>query len=462
MAADIDSGRFDLDDGIVHRLDRFVRDCMTEDGLPGVSVAVTDREGLKFARGYGSRDLSSNDAATAETVYGIGSVSKSVAALAVLTLVDEGDLTLDDPVVDHLDVSVPTDVTLHHLLSHTSGFPSLAVSEALLARQMGVGEAGVPLGTAADVRAHLAGASEELADDPGERWMYCNTGYTLVGEVVEAVTGSSYTEFVRRELLDPIGMDRSTFDGDRFESFEDRMTPYFPAQDDSDELEPHPLPIREQSAAAGGLLAPVTDLAAYLRVHLRGGTTDADDRLITAETLSRAYGAYAETPSGLYGYGWRTREVVGQTCIGHGGSIAVASAYAGFSPDNDVGVAVLANTSPPAGLTNLGLGVFAALMGEAPEELPYFARRRRLRELDGEYESYRGIKEATVEVEGGVLRVRIDGPIQEGSWLTLVPEDLDAGRFYTPSVAGEHIPVQFDESGDDRWLYIDRWRLRQR
>ena len=444
-----------VDADTTDRIDRFLRSRMAEDDIPGLSVAVADREGIRYATGYGSRDLAENEPATAETVYGIGSVSKSFAALSVLQQVADGALSLDDPVTDYLDVDVPEAVTLHHLLSHTSGYPSLAASEALLARQMGTGEAGVPLGSLADVRAHLDGARDEIAGKPGDRWMYCNSGYTLVGEVIEAVTGDDYPAYVSREVLDPLGMDRSTFDGDRFETFTDRMTPYFASDD---EPKPYPLPIREQSAAAGGLLSPVTDLVEYCRMHLRGGELDGTS-LIDTETLQQAYEPYAETPAGPYGYGWRTRDVAGERLIGHGGSIAVSSAYAGFSPDHDIAIALLANTSPGFGLAELGTGVFAALTGSDPDELPFFARRDRFEELSGEYESYRGIKEATVEPEGGMLRLRVGGPIDDGSWTPLVPEDVEAGEFYGISGAGAKIPVRFEENEDDLSCYIDRWRL---
>lgn len=444
----------DLERETKRTIDRLLRERMREDDIPGLSLVVTDGDGVRYATGYGSRDLESNAAATPETVYGIGSVSKSFASLATLQRVDAGDLHLDDPVIDHLDVDLPADVTLHHLLSHTSGYPSLAVSEALLARQMGTGEAGVPLGNRDDFHAHVEGAREEIADDPGERWMYCNSGYTLVGEVIEAVTGSTYVDYVEREILEPLSMERSTFSGERFESFDDRMTPYYAADD---ELEPYPLPIREQSAAAGGLLAPVTDVANYLRLHLGGGAYDGE-RLVDEDTLERAYGTYADTPAGPYGYGWRTRDVCGHELIGHGGSIAVSSAYAGFSREHDLGIAMLANTSPGYGLAELGTGVFAALTGNDPYELPFFERKRRFDELCGEYESYREIKEAEVEVEGGMLRLRVGGPIEEGAWTPLVPEDVAEGEFYTLSAAGERVPVRFEED-DDLSLYVDRWRL---
>lgn len=445
----------DLEPTTVDRIDSLLRERLREDELPGLSLAVTDGDGIVYASGYGSRELEPNDPATPETVYGVGSVSKSFAALAVARLVDEGKLSVDDAVTDHLEIDVPDDVTLHHLLSHTSGYPSLAVSEALIARQLDVGEAGVPLGTQEDFHAHVEGARDEIAGEPGERWLYCNSGYTLVGEAIEAVTGRSFTEYLEDEILEPLAMARSTYDGDVFESFDDRMTPYFR---DDEELEPAALPVRERSAAAGGLLAPVTDLANYLRLHLNGGAFE-ESRLVSEESLERCYGAYAETPSGPYGYGWRTREVCGRELIGHGGSIAVSTAYVGFSPAEEFGIALLSNASPGYGLAELGKGVFAALVGEDPRDLPFFARKGRLEELAGEYETYRGIKQAEVEIEGGTLRLRVGGPIEDGSWTPLIPDDLEAGEFHALTTAGERQPVRFERDGDDLSLYVDRWRL---
>ncbi|MFP8955356.1 serine hydrolase [Natrialbaceae archaeon A-CW3] len=444
-----------LESATADTIDSLLRERLREDTIPGLSLAITDSDGIRYARGYGSRDLAANDPATPDTVYGIGSVSKSFASLAVLQLVDQGALSLEDPVADHLDVDVPEEITLHHLLSHTSGYPSLATSEALIARQMEVGESGVPLGTWEDFVAHVEGARDEIAGEPDDHWMYCNSGYTLAGAVVEAVSGRSYVEYVTENVLDPLGMERSTYDREAFEAFDDRMTPY---HNTDDGLEETPVPIRELSAAAGGLLSPVTDMAAYLRLHLGSGAVDGH-RLLEAETLERAYGAYADTPSGPYGYGWRTRTVAGDTLVGHGGSIAVSTAYAGFSREHDVGIALLANTAPGYGLAELGKGVFAALTGSDPQGLPFFARKRRFEEFSGEYETYRGIKEAEVEPEGGLLRLRVGGPIGDGSWTPLIPEDLEAGEFYTLTATGNRQPVRFEQSGDDLSLYIDRWRL---
>jgi CubicO group peptidase (beta-lactamase class C family) len=140
-----------LDAHTVDRLESFVRDRLAADSLPGLSLAVVDRDGLVYAEGFGSRDLAANDPATPQTLYGIGSVTKSFTALAVTILAERGRLNVDDPVAEHaafpLESPGEEPVRLHHLLSHSSGLPSLGVSEALIARRTRSGEAGVPLGS---------------------------------------------------------------------------------------------------------------------------------------------------------------------------------------------------------------------------------------------------------------------------------------------------------------------------
>lgn len=443
----------------VETIERFLRDELAETELPGVSLAITDADELVYANGFGSRDLANNDPATAETIYGMGSVSKSFCALATAMLVEEGALAFEDPITDHLDVDLPERITIHDLLSHTSGVPSMASSEALIARQLDRGEAGVPLGSRDDFLAHVEGAVAELETRPDDRWMYCNAGYNLVGEVIAAVTGRSYVDFVSQEVLHPLGMARSTYHRDVFEADGDRMTPYFP---DEDGNEPTSVPIRELSAPAGGLLAPVTDMTAYLRLHLNGGTLG-DTELVDGDVLARCYEPHAETPDGPYGYGWRTRSVAGGQLIGHGGSIAVSTAYIGFDPDAELGIALGANGSPGYGLATLGEAVYTALAGEEPDATPFFDRRERLEDLCGEYESHRGIKTGTVERRGGVLELTLSDPIGDADPMVCIPESLDgpdAREFAVLATSGTRHPVEFVRE-DGAWtLYYDRWRLR--
>lgn len=439
-------------------LEAFVTDWLRGDGIPGASLAVLDGDDLAYAGGFGSRRLDTNDPATERTVYGVGSVTKSVTALAVMGLHERGDLDVADPVTEHvdLDLDLPGEITLHDLLTHSSGLPSLGVSEALLARRTGMGEACVPLGDFGDFLTHVRGARGEIAAEPGERFMYCNTGYMLLGEVVEERSGEPFGRHVEAEILDPLGMDRSTFREGEFEAEDDRMTPY---RLDGDGPQATPVPIRELSGPNGGLLAPVTDLAEYLRLQMGDGTAGGA-RIVSRESLDRMHGGHVETPDGPYGYGWRRRPVLGRTLVGHSGSIGVASAYVGFTADREHGIALAANASPSYPLAVVGEGVLAVLAGEDPEVVPFFARRARFDRLTGRYESYRGVREATVSERGGILELGFGDPFGGGP-VPLIPADarVEGYRFEAPTSSGSRRPVEFDVGDGGVDLYYDRLRL---
>lgn len=433
---------------------------LSDEGIPGASVAVTDVEGRTWIDGAGSRDLASNNPATGDTLYGVGSITKSFTALAVLQLVQRGEVTLDDPITSHVAVSIPGhhDRTIESLLTHRSGIPSLATSEALIARQAGLGEAGVPLGGREDLYRHLAGAGD-LIEPPNERFLYANIGYVLLADLVEAVDGRPLPEYLREAVLDPLGMDRSTFSATAFQADDDHITPY--RLDDAGEPVETALPVRELSWGPGGLLTSVGELAPYLRLQLTGGTVDGTS-LIDSGLLERAHTGHVETPVGPYGYGWRTRSVGGHEVIGHGGSIAVSTAYAGFVPAANIGVAVAANAAPPFSLAHVGEAVTAAALGECPRSVPHFARKDRLERITGIYETYRGIRTATVEVVDGHLEITFDDPFGEVRQL-LTPADPagDSLEFYRIGDRSERRPVEFRIDDDGVGLFIDRWHLRK-
>ncbi|WP_430504482.1 serine hydrolase [Haloparvum sp. PAK95] len=487
----------------------FCRRILTADPIPGLSVAVVTSDGEAYADGFGARDLTGNRPTSPDTLYGIGSVTKSVTATAVLQLADAGMCQLSDRVSEHLDVDLGDDpndpITLHHLLSHTSGLPSLGVSEALIARRVRRGEAGVPLSSHDDFYAHVEdAAATERAADPGERFAYCNTGYCLLGDVVEELTGKPFPAYVEDHVFAPLGMERSTFDDTEFSMDDDHMTQYLIEDGD---LVAASLPTREVSQPAGGILTSVRELGRYLQCHLNDGrirgsgpgtdgesdasgdgdatgagdgpddaTSDHSTRLLPESRMEALYGEYAATPAGPYGYGWRTRSVCGRDLIGHAGSIAVSSAYVGFSPEADVGIALAANSSPDYSLAALGEGVFATLLGEEPAEtVPFFRRRDRFDRLTGEYASHRGIMRAAVVEDGGTLRLELASPMSDSSF-PLHPEDLEhtaeadgseppAGevfRFSAPPKTGDRRPVEFrfTDEGDVR-LLVDRWNLQK-
>lgn len=445
------------------RIESLVYEWLADTAAPGASLTIVDADGPLFETGFGARRLKTNEPATPETLYGFASVTKSFTALATLQCVDRDEIALDDPIAKHTDTAFDgaEEITVEELLSHRSGLPSLAMSTVLLARNAGMEDTGVPLADREDLSRFFEGAGALRDDLSAGRFMYNNAGYVLLSHAVESATGQPFEEYVDEWILSPLGMDRSTFDGARYDTFENRATPHR-AGDDG--LEETSFPARELSYGPGGLITSTSELGRYLRCNLAGGTLDGE-RLVSEELLERAHTTHVEPLPRYgdgYGYGWSIHDLAGTTLIGHGGSLLTSSAAVGFLPERGLGFALGCAAQPEVHPTEIGMGIAALLCDEEPREVvPAIAYRERVRQLTGEYEGYRGITTATVTDEGGSLSLALSvGPIEQT--YTLVPEDpsLASFRFLSPE-PGRSTPVEFVERGDGIDLFVDRHRLRR-
>lgn len=444
-------------------IDDLVYDWLAETGAPGASLIVTDESSEQYATSFGARDIDSNTPTTPDTLYGVASVTKSFATLAVLQQVDDGEMALDESIATYTEPGFDgaAGITVEELLTHSSGLPNLGTSETLLGRLADLGETGVPLGDRDDLRQFLAGASGERDDHSLGRFLYSNTAYTLLSHAVEATSGTAFDTYVESKILDPLGMERSTFDAGAFEADDDHATPH---RSTDDGFEATQFPARDLSKAPGGLLSSPRELGRYLRFNLGGGELDGT-RLVSEALLERAHESHVEPLPRYgdgYGYGWMRREVAGATVIGHGGSLLTSSAAVGFLPGDDRGVVLCCASQPDVHPTVVLDGIVAILQGQAPESaVPELGYRDRVDALTGEYESYRGIVAATITEEGGYLSADIVmGPLEEE--YVLVPDDptLESWRFTVPQT-GCPMPVEFVETESGVDLFFDRYRLHQ-
>ena len=252
------------------RLDDFAGRVLATGMAPALAVALTDRERTLVTRTYG--------AASPDALWAIGSIGKSVTAVLALQLADEGVLDLHAPVTDYVDwLAFPAPITLHHLLTHTSGL--IADSDRAPASTW-------------DVIA-LTGIAPGFA--PGEHFHYSNVGYRAVGVVLEAVAGAPYEELVQRRVLDPLGM-RASVPVMRHDTRRRLPGGHVPLYDDRPWEPAHglvPAPWVESAEADGCLCCTPDDLAAYLRALWTG------DRLLPEGSLTRMRTAHAPD----YGYG---------------------------------------------------------------------------------------------------------------------------------------------------------------
>lgn len=274
----------------IARVRKHVESKVTDHPVPGVSVALVDGGETVYAAGFGNRDVEASEPATADTLYGVGSATKPVTATAVLQLVADEALSLDDPVSGYLPAfrAAPGEpITIHELLSHTSGLPPDDLATVLLVE--GAMEMELPAGPSVD---DWSSFSEHVAEtvserQPDSRFRYYNTGYTALSQLVEVVTDESFPTYVRESVFDPLDMDHATFDasvlprsGDG-KPADDAMVPYRQMEDG--DLQPTSFPNSPLIDGPGGLLASVRDLGQFLAAF-----TD-DQRLLPADNSRFEY-----------------------------------------------------------------------------------------------------------------------------------------------------------------------------
>lgn len=443
------------------RFEDYIFGAMSKTGLPGLSAAAVDRDGVIWSRGFGFRDVEAGLPATPHTVYGIGSITKSFTAIAVLQLWEEGKLSLDDPVGKFLPLELEVKgkpVRLWHLLTHSAGIPALAYAEAFIRAATGAATGWVPTATTDDIVIFMAGAEEWALEPPGTRWFYLNEGYALLGKVIEVVSGLDYREYVRRRILEPLRLGSACF-LEELEGTPEPAAPYLIT----------PAGRRERSSvpkgpivADGGLAMSALDLARYARMYLGRGELDGA-RVLSPGAVSEMEVPRVPVPyrgpfgEEGYGYGlWIIPDFLGRRVIGHGGSVLVYTAHMAYIPEEGIGIVLLANASGPR-LAQLALYGLALMLDADPEALPFVIHGRAVEELPGVYEAFRGTMRVEVRPLGEMLIISIKDKHSE-QLIPLVPEDLSGGvkRFYTLQ-NGRKLPVEFLVDGEGVRLVYERY-----
>jgi CubicO group peptidase (beta-lactamase class C family) len=458
------------------KFENMIATFMAQARIPGLSVAIVKQNQVIYTRGFGARNLKDNLPATPQTLYGIGSCTKSFTALAIMQLVQQGKLSLQDPVNKYLPLKIGSKenpITIHHLLTHSSGIPNLGGAETIIYKMNEIYEKWAPMSSFEDLMLHINGASKEVAAKPGERFFYFNSGYTLLGEIIERVSKMKYEDYIKEKMLKPLKMDRSTFLKEELKKDSDVMTPYFvQSKKGTTTVPPVVHPFHKFVYAPGGLITSVMELTNYLIATMNDGVFE-DAKILDASLLeemqkihvetkgwakAHAYGSYGKEG---YGYGWAIAEnFLEHKLVRHGGSTGVSSAYLAFVPDLKIGVAGAANVG--AGPDPVLLGALAFLMGKDPEkEIPFFEREKKLGVLAGLYEAYKGINKAAVVKKAGLLYLEVKEKWMETSD-PLIPETekIENFKFHIISATGDKMPVEFtvDPSGKID-LYVERNRF---
>jgi CubicO group peptidase (beta-lactamase class C family) len=402
------------------RVDAYVKPYLDMHAFSG-TVLIARRGKVLVSRGYGSAEMARRVPPSASTKFGIGSITKTVTAAAIEKLAGQGRLALGDPVskylpgFDHGDV-----ITIANLLEHSSGLKDYYAWEAYASGR------DKPISR----EAFLAQAQAEPLDfPPGSKSTYSNTGYYVLAAIVERASGTSYDDFVRRELFAPLGMTRSgdLRDGVAVDGLAAGYDAGFPPTD----LQPAPSVSRTWLEGNGSVYSTAPDLVRWLEAIRRHELPNVD--------------AFP------YPYGWGKRTRFGREMLEQNGRIPIGFAsYVGLYPKDDLVVVVLSNIQAEVA-EPIGIDLAAIAFGE-PYSVP--APRRRVqdppdpvvfRSYEGRYEISPGFALTVRAVPQGLL---LAGP--DGAFLPLDHEAAD--RFFFRTL---YVPIAFERDPSGRIVTLD-------
>ena len=318
----------------------FVEEMMEEENIPGVAVAIVEESETVFMQGFGWQDIENELSVTPETLFHIGSTNKSMTAMMIATLVDDGLFDWDTPVVEiypnfALSNSEATEmVTMRHFLSMQSGIPDDAEYSF-----------DVDNASAEDLFDFVA--DTPLFAMPGEEFSYSNISASLAGYLgVLANDGEyddlydGYARLLKKKVLDPIGMKNATIHVSELENNPNYGKSYVldgsgsPVEADSEDYDGDPL------APSGILKVNVREMALYLSTQLNYGQAPNGTRVVSEKNLTETWKPDLED----YGMGWEAKEYQGVELIAHEGSYDNYLSVIGFIPDLNIGFVIFTNS----------------------------------------------------------------------------------------------------------------------
>ena len=421
-------------DQVAAKVDEYMKAVLQVDGFSGTILVARDGKPI-VSKGYGMANVELNVSNSPETVFRLGSVTKQFTAMAIMMLQERGKLNVADPMCNYIadcpDMWKP--ITIKHLLTHTSGitnytaFPDFAKTTIM------------PITTSA-MTDRLK--KEPLEFTPGEKFNYSNSGYYLLGAVIEKASGKTYADFLQENIFTPLGMKQTGYD-DPLRIIMHRAAGY---QKQSGKVINAAYMDMTVPYAAGSLYSSTGDLLIW------------DQALYTEKLISKKSLDQMFTPlkgeSG-YGYGWGVGKRFDHREISHGGGIYGFATEISRFPEDRVTVVVLSNIQgAPAGqiANNLAAITFGAAFEMPKERKEISLDPKVLEKYVGEYQIGTNIIVA-VMVENGKLMGQLGGQ----SKFSLLPEsetqffskDVNAQITFIKDAAGQVTGFTLKQGGSE-------------
>lgn len=454
-------------------LDGLVSYAMEEHHLPGVVVSVVNGDGLVLAKGWGRSRLQPDEPVDPErTLFRVGSISKTFTFTGVMQQVEAGQLRLDEDISNYLEgVEIrDTDrygpLTMTHLMSHAPGFEATAIGH----------NAAASIEGDFSLAEYVVRYQPARVRSPGELASYSNYGVSLAGKVLQDVSGEDFADYMERNILDPLGMGRSSFrdwPGEPAEGYldqalaEERAVAY---RWSNGRYRPyHRFFTHGGSQPAGSLSSTATDMARFMRAHLNDGSIEGN-RILRAETAAAMREILFRNAEGLMGnaHGFWSGQMASYRTLEHGGLVLGFYSNMVLVPELDLGIFVSTNGDGGRGLvTRLPRQVVQTLFpnrSSLPEPDPglvdrseiyegkYLATRRGYTTLDKILAMMSGIASVSVADSGHLIVTRLGearryAPASDHRFLNVTGgrsiafevADGEATRFLAPTQAYERI-----------------------
>jgi putative ATP-binding cassette transporter len=340
-------------------IDDFVSEKVESEGIPGVAVVVVQGSQVTYLKGFGTASLKTMSPVTPQTVFDLASCSKSFTALAVLLLRDEGLVDLDLPVSHYLpgfttaDYQMSQEITVRQLMNHSSGLPGRFAEP-------------IAFHSGEDAMEKLVESMERVHMDraPGSSFEYSNLNYSLLGAIIEKVSGVSFEEYLEQRVFTPLGMENTTMVPEEAEKL-DRADGH---QLLFGHLITRNIPIYRSIVPAGWVMSTAEDMGRWLIVQLSDGVID-NQQVIAAEDIEELHTpgvSYEENGAEVgYGMGWFIGDSdTGISMLWHGGDTSNFSADMILVPESQMGVSVLVNSQNSAAVHSIAPGVASLVLGQ--------------------------------------------------------------------------------------------------